>query len=303
MTYAEFVLTVPAWVRFLIALTLTVGIALGFVAALHRRIIWLNDEGRHRPPADDKKPQDEGPDSVEDEGPDSVEVGKAATEQVPTPPEMFYLSGRIMSVTTMAFVFLLAFALGNLWTNHRAAEQATQAEVGDLTRVAAAARYLPPAQSEPILAAVETYATTVREVEWSLMQAGDGIGTGRAHGEAAGRLVEAAADAVANGAEDNPAWSPLSSALDDLLTNSSNRISQVPVQRTASIVLLVCFLGIANLAMIAAFQPTRLRNNLFLIGVLAAITATLMFVLVESSNPYLGSGAIDADVFAQVKGD
>lgn len=269
VSYADFVLTVPAWLRLVLALLLTVGVTVGVVAMLHRRILAFNDE---------------------DEGSDE--------EQSPSVPPMYHLSGRIMSITTMGFVFLLAFALGNLWSNHRAAEQAAQAEVGDLGRIAAAASVLPQAQREPIEAAVETYKATVRDVEWPLMQNGDAVGSAQVHAEAAADLIAAAAVAQASGAGDSPAWSPLTSAIDDVLTNGSNRISQVPTGRVLSIVLLVCTLGIANLAMVSAFQPARLRRNLFLIGVMATITAVLMFVLVEASNPYLGDGAIDPAMFA-----
>ena len=267
VSYPDFVLTVPAWLRLLLAVLVTVGITVGLVALLHRRILELNDES-------------------------------GSDESEPRAPEMYYLSGRILSVTTMAFVFLLAFALGNLWSNHRAAEAATQAEIGDLTRVAAAAAYLPTSQGGPIATAVENYAASVREVQWPLMQAGDVTGTAAVQTEASAALVEASAAAVAQGAADSPAWSALSSALDDALTNGSNRVAQVPTGRVLSIVLLVCALGIVNLAMIAVFQPARLRYHLFLIGVMATVTATLLFVLIESSNPYLGGGAVDPALYA-----
>ena len=54
----------------------------------------------------------------------------------------------------------------------------------------------------------------------------------------------------------------------------------------------IAILGLANLVMTAAFQAARLGPNLLLIGAMAGITALLMFLLVEASNPFIGGGAV-----------
>lgn len=276
MSYTDLVLAVPAWARLLLTVLVTVGITVGIVIVLHGRILAFNAES-----------EGEDDDAADDD-----------EEAPPAAPPMYFLSGRVISLTTTAFIFLLAFTLGNLWANQRAAEQATQAEAADLNRVAAAAQFLPPEHRDPIVAAVDAYGTSVREVAWRYMEAGDAFGALRTHTAASEDLVEAAAAAAASGAANSGAWSPLSTAIDEVLTNATLRISHVPGQRTSAVLLLVCGLGLVNLAMIAAFQPAPLRSNVFLIGVVAAITATLVFVVVETSNPYLGSGALKPTMYS-----
>jgi hypothetical protein len=255
----------------MLTVLITVGVTVGAVALLHGRILTLNAE----PTKNDEDDSDADP----------------------TTPSTFLLSERIVSITTTGFIFLLAFTLGNLWSNHRTAEQAIQTEVAELARAAGAAQFLPPAHRDPILAAVDAYFTSVREVQWTSMEAGDAMGALRAQSKASGELVGVAAAAAMEGAETSSAWSSLSTAIDDALASSTVRISQIPSPRTTSVLLLVCGLGLVNLAMVAAFYPAPLRRNLFLMGVMAAITATLVFVVVEASNPYLGSGALKPTMY------
>lgn len=255
----------------MLTVLITVGVTVGVVALLHGRILTLNAE----PTKDDENGSEPGP-----------------------TPLTFLLSERIVSITTTGFIFLLAFTLGNLWSNHRTAEQAMQTEIAELARAAGAAQFLPPVHRDPILAAVDAYFTSVREVQWTYMEAGDAMGALRAQSKASGELVRVAAAAAAmEGAESSSAWSSLSTAIDDALASSTARISQIPSPRTTSVLLLVCGLGLVNLAMVAAFYPAPLRRNLFLMGVMAAITATLVFVVVEASNPYLGSGALKPTMY------
>lgn len=51
-------------------------------------------------------------------------------------------------------------------------------------------------------------------------------------------------------------------------------------------------LAIINLAVTAAYQPAPLVQNVVLMGLMAAIVALMLFILVEASNPFAGSDAI-----------
>jgi hypothetical protein len=57
---------------------------------------------------------------------------------------------------------------------------------------------------------------------------------------------------------------------------------------------LVFVLGLINLVAIALFQPAQKKANLLVVGMMAALTGFLLFVLVEISNPYAGAGAVTA---------
>jgi len=49
--------------------------------------------------------------------------------------------------------------------------------------------------------------------------------------------------------------------------------------------------------LIAAFQPTRLRPNLILMGLMATLTGLLLFLVVEASNIYAGGTALPIPTF------
>ena len=80
MSYAEFAMTVPPLVQALLSVVLTVGISVVLVWACHRQLLVLSEEPKHN----------------ED-------------DPTPKPPAAYYLSGRIIQVTSLGFVFLFTF--------------------------------------------------------------------------------------------------------------------------------------------------------------------------------------------------
>ena len=77
----------------------------------------------------------------------------------------------------------------------------------------------------------------------------------------------------------------------DMIDQGTLRIEGAPSQTTPGVLSLIFILGIANLSLAAAFQPAGLGTNLFLMGVMAAITGLLLYMIVETSNPFWGRSA------------
>lgn len=102
-------------------------------------------------------------------------------------------------------------------------------------------------------------------------------------------VSSAALAADVAGYSQTPQWTSLSNALADLTSNGTERIDAAPQPYVPTMVGIIALLGITNLALVAAFQPARKGPNIFLIGVMSVITALLLFVLIEASNPFLGA--------------
>lgn len=268
--------TVPASVRLLLAIVITVGVTLLLVRLTHRRLVELSVKDHDAQVLREER----------------VEAGE--TDVPPLPPESFNLANRVLGLTSAGFVFLLAFTLGNFWGTSADARSATQTEVADWARASSLSRSIEG--GEPLTAALEAYRTSVLEVQWPLLQEADGVAASKVQREASERVSDAVF-ALEPADQDAPQWSQITTAVDDMLDQARDRIDAVPNPAAPGVIALIFVLGITNLAMAAVFQPARLGPNLFLMGLMAAITAVMLFVLVEAANPYVGAVAVSPSGF------
>ena len=266
MSFADFLMTVPSGVRLLLAITITVGISVLCVWRFHLQILRVG--GWPAPAYDDPIVQQQ--------------------------PKIGDLVGRLLALTMTAFVFLLAFTLGNFWSGQEAGREASQNESADFDRALSLAGFIPAGQGrEEIEGGLMAYRDGVlRDVVPALQQA-DLEGAGSLQRAADVHLQTAIGAAYARGADKSPAWSELSSIVSDLASDGQDRVNALPDGNTARGSLVLIFtLGLASLAFTAIYVPAPLKANMVLVGLLAAITAVLLFVVVEAANPYVGSAAI-----------
>ncbi len=264
MDYAEYATSTPVSVQLALAIAVTAGISVLLVWVFHRQLLVMAQE----PPRDDEDPS-------------------------PRPPESYYLSGRIIQVTSLGFVFLFTFSVGQFVLNHRSADAATQLEAQYFSRALASAIELPAeAGRDDLVAALEEYRRTVVDVEWPLMERGEGPAAFATQAEGAALVSAALGAALMLGASDFAVWDPLSSSVDEMFIAANDRLGDVPTGNAESLVLVVIFLGVVSLAMTAAFQPARLRINLALIAIMGGTYGLLFYFTVELSNPFQGGGAI-----------
>ena len=266
MSYADYANTVPSGIQALISVLLTAGISVLLVGIFHKQLIQLAQE----------------PERAED-------------ETGPYIPASYFLSGRIIQVTSIAFVFLFGFTVSQFVINARNADEATQLEAQYWSRSMMTAESIPAAAGGPdIVAALETYRTIVLQDEWPLMEQGNQLGTYDDQRRAATQLTAATSTAQDLGATETSGWDALTSSIDDLLTNGSNRISYVPSQSATNLIFAVILLGSVSLAMTAIYQPARRTINMVLIGIMGGVYGFMFYVVAELSNPYQGGGAIQS---------
>lgn len=268
----RFIESVPPLVRLLLAMAICIGVTLTMARVFRSSILALNAQDEID--KDERKRRAEQTDEI----------------QPPLPPETYNLSARILGLLTTAFVFLLAFTLGNFWGDTKDAASAVQAEAGDWIRATTLAGQLPESpEREALRQALADYRENLLDVQWPLMQKGNSMAAYSAQIDVATGVANALLRAQAAGADKAPEWGALSSSVQDMTEQASDRVDAIPNRAAPSVVGLIFILGVSNLAMTTIFQPSRYGTNMFLLGVMAGITALLLFVVVEASNPYLGA--------------
>lgn len=263
--YADYAINAPVLVQLALSMVVTAGISVLLVWACHRQLLRLAQE-----------PKGDGEDDS------------------PRPRESYYyLSGRIIQATSVGFVFLFAFTVGQFVLNHQSADSATHLEAQYFSRALASAAQLPvEVGRDDLVAALEEYGRVVVEEEWPLMERGDGRAAYAAQSQAAASVSAALGASLALGASDYAVWDPLPVSVDEMLIAANERLGDVPTGTAVGLVLVVIFLGVVSLAVTAAFQPARLGINLVLIGIMGGTYGLLFYMTVELSNPFQGGGAI-----------
>ena len=257
-------MTVPPFVQALLSVVLTVGISVVLVWACHRQLLVLSEEPKH-----------------------------SEDDPTPKPPAAYYLSGRIIQVTSLGFVFLFTFTVGQFMLNARSADNATQMEAQYFSRALVSAQELPADMGrDRVVEALSEYRAIVVDQQWPLMERGDSRGAYDVQTKASTIVGAALGEAQDRGAADTPNWDILATSVDEMFTSATDRLGDVPRQHSANLVLTALMLGIVSLAMTAIFQPARLGMNIVLIGIMAAVYGILFYMVVELSNPFQGSGAL-----------
>lgn len=264
MEYADYALSTPTFVQLIASVVITAGISVLLVWVFHRQLLALAQE----------------PESAED-------------DPSPKAPASYHLSGRIIQVTSVGFVFLFTFTVSQFVLNYRSADAAAHLEAQYFGRALLSAQQVPAELGgDTLVGALKEYRSIVVEREWPLMQRGDGAGAYAAQAEASTAVYAAFGESLKLGAGELVIWDPLSSSIDEMLIAASDRLGDVPNSNAESLVVVVLFLGIVSLGMTAAFQPARRRINLVLIGIMGATYGLLFYMTVELSNPFQGAGGI-----------
>lgn len=267
LVFAEYMVSVPTWLRLFIAVVVVVGVTVLFTWLLHDRI--LARYRASRPP-----------------------LGEDGQPDPNAPPSSSDLAGHLVRVLSLAFVFILGFTLSNFWGASKAAEGASQDEAAKFNRAVVIARTIPADQGGAgLLTALDAYEQNAVNVQWALLEHGDAIGAYEAQGKAGSELFTAIEAAYAAGASKSPAWGTFTGSVDDMLTAARERVDALPSSMSNGVLWILVVLGLGNLMAIAIFAPTTLRTSLVVLGGLAALFALLLFVVVETSNPYWGAGA------------
>lgn len=273
------------YMRWFVAMFITVGITVAMVRVFHQRALDLS--ARDDIDADARKARIRAAEK------EAEESGEEPPAEPPLPPALYNLSGRLLGLAATAFVFLLAFTFGNFWQNTKAATQSSEAEAAYWTQAVLFAQPIPAAQGgDQIREALNDYRDSVAQTQWPLMQRGEADDAYLAQLNDGVELTRTLLAANQAGASSAPTWDNLTTAVGDMTEQGRYRIDALPGRAAPGAITVVFLLGVSVLALTAIFQPARLGANLAVMAIMATIVATLLFVVVETSNPYVGSAAV-----------
>ncbi|HAN70200.1 MAG TPA: hypothetical protein DCQ36_01235, partial [Actinobacteria bacterium] len=95
----------------------------------------------------------------------------------PVTPGPNDLRGRVLTFTTLAFVFMLAFVLNTSWGNVQDAQYATQTEGAAIAQLLNLTDHFEdPQTAEAVQTAVLDYTNTIVNEQWPLLEVADGLG-------------------------------------------------------------------------------------------------------------------------------
>lgn len=267
--------------RLLIAVVITVGITLLAVKIFREPIMDMD--------AKDEVAADEHETLLEE----ARRTDPPGEMPPPLPPKTTYLAQRVIGLTTSAFVFLLAFTLSSYWSAAKDARTATLSEATYWAQSVATASELPKSpETDRLQQALLDYRDSVIHEQWPDMQAARTEGVQKQEIDARAAVGKAVLAADQAGAGKSPLWSQLVSSVDSMFDQANSRLDTLPNPSAPGVLMIIGLLGIVNLALIVVFQASRMGTNMFLAGTLAAVTALLLFIVVETSNAYVGGTAI-----------
>jgi hypothetical protein len=280
VTFSTFMVDVPPYLRLFLAIGITVGVTLLMVWLFRSRVVALN--------AKDELAKD-----ARNARKEAAEEAGETFDEPPLPAPIYELSGRAIGLTTTAFVFLLAFVFGNFWQASKAATAATEAEAADFSRARVVASKIAPDRGGlQLVAALDAYRDDVMTKQWPLLEEADSPAAYALLIEAGLPVADAMLEASTAGADNAPEWDSLKAAVDDMFDQGRDRVDALPNRAAPGALAVIFILGITNLVLVAIFIPVRLGANLFLMAMMATITALLLFIVVEASNPYVGATAV-----------
>lgn len=258
MDFWDFMIAVPPHVRMLICLGLTIGISLVVVRLMYPRLLAVSAKGQE---AFETKPGVARPNDV---------------------------IGRFTPFTIIAFVFLTGIAVSQFWTNARLAADAISAEVTSFSQSQGYAAMIPADRGgAELMAALDTYRSSVISEQWPLLQHAQARPAYEAQSSAAQALQAAIAVALDSGARDESIWDDFNASTVDMMLAGTNRIDSVPQDNATRLIFLVMALGIVNLVALCLVSTSYRGLSMLLVGIGAGLVGLLMFIAVEMSNPYL----------------
>lgn len=273
---SSFLSEVPPFVIFLIFAACGVGYALLVGWLGYDWFLTLAQEPPKPNDADDANNSNETDDESADKAP--------AKPAIPPPWDLF---SRVLTLVSLAFVFILALTLNTFWSNNQDAESAALDEQNQAFRIVSMAQSLSdPALTDSITQAVKAYANTVVEEQWPLLEVAETQSASKLQGKAFQDLAQVVIDAGAAGGSEDLIWGEIRSAVTTLGDNAQDRLSKLPDSNAPTVIVLVVILGLALIGLTAAWLPTRPGIYRSALSIMAVIVALMVFIMVQASNPF-----------------
>lgn len=208
------------------------------------------------------------------------------------------VAGLAFAIIGVLYAILLTFVTVSVWEASSDAQASTRQEARSLVDVQRYADSLPPADAATLRSLTDRYATVVAKDEWPKMAHGQAVGS-----QGASTLDGMWAALDAQHPTDDDATGRLAEArgdLRDLATARDARLSAVD-GGLPSVMWLALLVGAALTVVNAMmFGVQGSGEYIAIIGMLAAMSALVLFAVWEMEYPYQRAEAVHADTFTSV---
>lgn len=198
------------------------------------------------------------------------------------------------SITASLFAFVLAFTIGQLYTNYVHAKQDDKTEANAVSQLLRIADGLPPRLGTEVKSETLVYASDVHNREWALMR------TGRSDSHAWGDLdsIYATLEAARRAEVGDPFYSQTVSQLNALVAARQARLDDINLSIPTVFKILLLFGALLAIYGTFYFKPFGEPLQVVMIGCAAALIAIGLLVAIELDYPYSGSVSISSAPFS-----
>jgi Protein of unknown function (DUF4239) len=197
------------------------------------------------------------------------------------------------SISSGLFSFVLAFTIGQLYSNFTRASSDARTEGTDIAQVLRSAQGLPPVLGRKIRAETLAYDAEVRTYEWRLMARGGSSVTAWEDIDQIYRTLEQS-EAVS---KSDPFYGDTVSNLNQLVLARRTRLDDVNLSLPPLFQALLLIGAVLAISSTFYFKPFGEPIQLVMIGAASALVGIALLVAVQLDYPYSGSIAVSSAPF------
>ena len=198
------------------------------------------------------------------------------------------------SISSGLFSFVLAFTIGQLYSNYTRANADAKQEATQLAQILRTSAGLPAPLAGKVRFEALDYAREVRSHEWNLMKKG---GSSVAAWHQIDRIYKTMREAGPDATRD-PFYGQTLSRLNDLVNARRVRLDDANLSLPVVFQILLLLGAILALSTTFYFKPFGERIQIAMIGAASTLVGTAMLVALELDYPYSGSVAVSSAPFA-----
>lgn len=196
------------------------------------------------------------------------------------------------SISSGLFSFVLAFTIGQLYTNFTRANADAKQEATVVAQVLRTSAGLPKPLAQKVRLETLSYAREVRTHEWHLMQNG---GSSVAAWHDVDHLYKTLQ--VSSSAASNPFYGQTLARLNDLVTSRRVRLDDANLSLPVVFQVLLLLGAVLAISTTFYFKPFGEGVQVAMIGAASALIGTAMLVALILDFPYSGSIAVSSAPF------
>ncbi len=197
------------------------------------------------------------------------------------------------SISSGLFSFVLAFTIGQLYTNYVRANSDAKAEGNEIAQVLRSAQGLPPALATKVRAQTLAYAVEVRTHEWKLMERG---GSSVQAWQDLDRLYRTLEEARSVSHAD-PFFGETVAHVNDLVLARRTRLDDVNLSLPPLFQAMLLIGAVLAISSTFYFKPFGEPIQLVMIGAASTLVGLALLVAIQLDYPYSGSIAVSSAPF------